>query len=1150
MRRTSILMTAILLLFAGRALAQGGGNAAITGTVTDPSGAVIPSAKVTVTQQGTSAKRLTQTNSSGQFTVPSLRPASYSVSVEAAGFKTYATQITLLADEARALDIQMQVGQTSESITVEAASVNINTVTPVLSQVVEQSRVVDLPLNGRNAADLTLLVPGTTGANGHGVQQGSTKQIPGTESISVNGARPDQISYNLDGASNEDLLGNTNAPFPFPDAVQEFSVQTNSFDAQYGTNAGAVVNVVTKSGTNQFHGDAFEFVRNKSFNARNAFSPVRDPLKRNQFGGTIGGPVMFPKLYHGRDKSWFFFGYQGTRIRTAATGLTATLPTLAELKGDFSAYLNPNDPANVRKKVVQIIDPQTGQPFPGNIIPQNRISPVTLNMAQFLPVSRETPDGRVTFSQAQPQNVNSYVGRFDQIVRGQDRLFVRAQIDKFDQPAPFDGTNLLTIGNFGPEAAKILSQNYAVGYTTILSSNKVNNLTGYFFRTAARRNEGNVPTLGSFGVNLFQLPQGGIRSFSVSGFFNFANFTDASFNRNQFGVRDNFSWTKSTHTIAFGGEWERDQSNIRNTDLEDGSFNFTNDTTNLALASFVLGHLRSFSQTSGNISDSRQNVWGLYVSDQWKFRPHLSFDLGLRWEPQVPTKEIRGRIEQFFPDAFAAGVSSSVIPTAPPGLFFIGDQFNGVKVPSRGEAGDYNNFAPRAGFAWNPMGGRTVVRGGGGIFYTTRLSGLFLNDASIIQPFSLRIDLTEGPNLGPFSDPLAFNRGFQQGFPQRFSLDAVPANVPFTPPVAAFGLQPGTKFVTPRTYQWNLTVERQLRSDTIFRVSYVALRGKHLREDFNLNAAQFVPGNNAFNNLSTDQRRPFQGFANIIESHNDASSSFNALETTIEKRPGPGSSWIWKSLTLLASYTYSKAMDIGLAESGGITDVGSSVGAGIPRLVFGNNLSQSQKLALQSASRAFETGPSDFDHTHSFVGSWTWTLPQMKDSSSTWARWVLGGWQATGIFTARSGNALTITAGKDQSKTNLGEDRADFIGPLGDLGKVVTESKRGGCAVSGPCKPFLDTADFALPAVGTFGNLGKGRFRGPSRWNADMGFFKNFGGLRNDEAFHVQFRAEFLNIFNHTEFNDPNTNFSSSTFGGIRGAADPRIIQLALKLFF
>lgn len=289
MRRLQVVITLAAFMFAAHAFGQGGGTVAITGTVTDPSGAILPGAQVKATQKNTSIARVETTNSSGQFTVSSLPPGTYSVSVEAPGFKQFVQDVVLLADQTRDLDIHLQIGDASQQVTVEASTVAVNTVSQELSQVIETSRLSNLPLNGRNAADLTLLVPGAVSAiaSNSGTLQGDTKQVPGAEAIAVNGARPDQIGYNLDGANNQDLMSNTNNPFPFPDALQEFSVQTNSFDAQYGNNAGAVVNVVTKSGTNQWHGDAFEFVRNSIFNARNYFADKVDPLKRNQFGVTI-----------------------------------------------------------------------------------------------------------------------------------------------------------------------------------------------------------------------------------------------------------------------------------------------------------------------------------------------------------------------------------------------------------------------------------------------------------------------------------------------------------------------------------------------------------------------------------------------------------------------------------------------------------------------------------------------------------------------------------------------------------------------------------------------------------------------------------------------------------------------------------------------
>ena len=1094
----------------------------MTGTVTDPSGAVIAQARVTVTQIGTEVKRTATANTNGQFTIPALPPAVYRVSVEAPGFKTYVQEVTLLADQIGSLQIPMTLGQTQEQVTVEATATLVNTVTPVLSQVIERARLVELPLNGRNAADLTKLVAGTVdSSNGAGTTQGDTKQVPGAEAISVNGARPDQISYNLDGGTNQDLMSNTNNPFPFPDALQEFSVQTNSFDTQYGTNAGAVVNVVTKSGTNQWHGNAFEFVRNREFNARNFFAATTDPLKRNQYGGTIGGPIR-------KDSSFIFFGYQGTRIRTTGSANNTILPTAANMKGDFSNYLTANSAINPQGKVIQINDPTTGLPYPNNQIPVN---PVALALSKYLPIDQAAANGRITYGVPTVQNFDEIVTRFDQVLRGQDKLYGRFYRDKYYHAPAYDGKNLLLTGYPG---STVTTQNWAVGYTRVFGPTFVNNFVADFVRAASDRGQGGqVPQFNDFGANVKQLPksEGGIRGFGITnGYFGLGNFTDAKFVRNTYEIRNQATWSHGKHTIGFGGNLEYDQSNIRNTDLENGSWQFADTLTNLGLASFVMGHMHSYSQTSGDYSDSRQKVFGLYVEDKWKALPNLSLTMGLRWEPQWVMKEKFGRIEQFRPDMYYAKVRSTVIPSAPAGEVFSGDSYNGVTLPDTGQTPDLKNFGPRMGVAWDVTGnGKTVVRSGAGIFYSSRLPGLFLNDASISQPFSLRQDLTEPStpnNLIPFNDPLQSVPSFAAQFPLRYTLATVPKNVPFTGGVSVYGLEPGKKWVTPTTYDWNLTVERQVLPDTLVNVSYVGLRGVHLRQDIYLNPRAIGVG--------TDASRPFQGFIDIFENNNTGMSNYNALQLNIQKRPGGGRG-ILRNLTLLGNYTFSKAMEIALASNGGITDIGSSKGSGMP---YGN-----------PNQGHFDTGPAPGqDRTHRLVASYTWELPRLSGANHA-VRTVLGGWQWSGVYTFTSGDAMNISAGTDRSLTALGNDRADYIGPQDQYGKTAAASSRSGCG-SATCIPWLNTSLFGVPAIGTFGNIGKGAFRGPNRTSFDMGLIKNFFPFRSREAIRFQLRGEFFNVFNHTLWNDPTTARNSGNFGGIYGAGDPRIIQLALKFFF
>ena len=416
-----------LILAADLSFAQGFGS--LVGTVTDPSGAVVAAAKVTVTNPATGQVREESTNAQGYFTVASLKPATYDVSVSAPGF-SQSTQkgVTLLADQSATVNT-MTIGKAAETISVTGEVPQINTTSATLSQVVEQRKVVDLPLNGRNAASLLLIVAGAIPSPANDVDQGNTKTFPTVITVSTNGARQNQVSFRLDGANNNDLYTNVNQPFPFPDALQEFSVQTSNYSAQYGGNAGGVVNIVTKSGTNALHGDAFEFVRNAVFNARNFFAPTVDQIKRNQYGGTVGGPVVIPKLYHGKDRTFFFFGYQGTKFRNLGNTTSAFLPTAAERAGNFSALLDAASPANQFHKSIPIFD-RNGVRIPGNILQPSQLDPGAVAFLKYLPVS-PTANGQLFYSQPVVQNFDEYIARGDHALSDHDHLSLRYFYDRF-----------------------------------------------------------------------------------------------------------------------------------------------------------------------------------------------------------------------------------------------------------------------------------------------------------------------------------------------------------------------------------------------------------------------------------------------------------------------------------------------------------------------------------------------------------------------------------------------------------------------------------------------------------------------------------------------------------------------------------------------
>lgn len=362
----------VLLALAGYDTARAQGLATIQGTVADPTGAVVPAAKVTATQVNTSLARSVKADAQGGYVIPALQPADYNLSVEAPGFRSFTRKgVTLLADQSVTINVTMELGQTTDTVTVEAAATQVDTVTGTQKQVINQTQMVELPLNGRNAAELSYLVAGASPSPNGGALQGVSKQFPSQIVVSTNGVQQDQVSYMLDGGPYNDEFFSTNLPFPFPDALQEFSVQTSNYGAQYGSNAGGVVNIITKSGTNQLHGNVFEFNRNAVFNARNFFAASRDLLKRNQYGFTVGGPVLIPKFYNGKDRTFWFFGYQGTKLRNISTATSAFVPTPEDLNGDFSAFLDAKNPSNALGKAVQIIDPRAANRFLAISYPQH-----------------------------------------------------------------------------------------------------------------------------------------------------------------------------------------------------------------------------------------------------------------------------------------------------------------------------------------------------------------------------------------------------------------------------------------------------------------------------------------------------------------------------------------------------------------------------------------------------------------------------------------------------------------------------------------------------------------------------------------------------------------------------------------------------------
>ena len=1095
------LLLFLLIFGAAGASAQGFGT--IVGTITDPTGARIPSASVTATQSQTGSATTVVSNDEGVFTFPSLAPTEYAISISLGGFRKYTqTGLVLQADQSATINVHLELGASTETMEVTANAAQVDTTTGTLSQVIDDKQVNDLPLNGRNAAALTTLVAGVVLAPSNGADQGVTKTFPAAVTVSANGSRSDQTNYLLNGGNNVDEYTNTNAPFPFPDALQEFSVQTSNYNAEYGQNAGAVVNIVTKSGTSRLHGSAFEYIRNRYFNAANYFSGIVDPLKRNQFGGTVGGPVKIPHVLSGQH-TFFFLGYQGTRTRSQ-TGASAFIPTNANRRGDFSAYLTAN--ANNPLGTPTIInDPATNQPFPGNIIPNYaaRADPAIANFEKFLP--SVDGNGAVNYQIPLKQDLNEYIARVDHNAGDHDRIFGHYYHNSFANAGALNPANLLVYTS----RSNIVFDSALLSDSHTFTSHLLNNLIVNYSRENSTRGPADgSPNVGDFGVNIYQPPSKIINSINVAGFFSVSASPLAVFFRDNYTVADDVHLVKGNHNLAFGFHGEQSKFDVNNLTNLPGSFGFTsnrNPGTGLALASLQLGYLTTFTQGSGQFTNNRNHFYGFYAQDSWKATSRFTLNYGVRYEPFSPWNEKFHRIESFRPDAYLAGQTSTVYPNAPSGLFFERD----AGVANHGARNVYTNIMPRIGFAYDVFGdGKTSLRGGGGTFYSSRQAGLFNTSSSVFAPFAYNVSITNP--IGTFSTPYA---GIESQ--NRFPISSpVPAGTPFPNPVQVAEFDPSGNFHVPVTYNWNFTVEQQVAGNLATRFAYVGSHTSHLVADLEINPARPGPAP-----IQTRRLYPV-GVSNVVDADMGGNANYHSLQATAQLRASHG-------LRILANYTWSKALDT------------------LPLITLGNsvnlNFSQSFVLPLYLPDyKRLDRGPSEFDRRHVFSGSYVYTLPELKAKSFV-IRALANGWQTTGIVQVQSGSPLTILAGSDISQTGLNQDRAIYNG-----GAAYTT--QGRCATA-HCKVWLNAAAFSKAATTTFGNVQKGSFRGPNYVNWDAGAFRNFKFM---DAATLVFRAEYFNLLNHTNTPNPITSLSNGGFGTTTSAGtySPRVAQFSLKLQF
>jgi hypothetical protein len=1120
-------------------------NAQIHGSVTDPSGAAVVGAKVRVVNSLTGLVRDSVTGSEGTYTLPNLPVGPYSLEIANQGFETYRrTGILLQVGESAKIDIALKVGTITQTETVQSDTIMIKTDETSVSQVIDRERIVDLPLDGRQATDLILLAGGAVNTPIPGNDLLSTKNYGNgnvtssvTATISVAGGQQNSNNYLLDGGDHVDKFSNVNMPFPFPDAIQEFSVQTSTLTARYGEHAGSVINLVTKSGTNKFHGDVFDFLRNDAVNAHHWLAPSLtatpatpnpndNALRRNQFGGTLGGPIV-------RDKVQFFVGYQGTRNFQMQAPSQVIVPTAAALSGDFSGMFSAACQSNGKAKTIK--DPVTGTTFAGNKVPTGKFNQQALNVLKLIPVS-SNPCGTTTLSIPNTGDENQGVSRIDWIQSSRNTIFGRYFIADFSDPPIFDGSNLLTTTKAGQLAR---SQSAVIGDTFTISPTLLNSVHVTANRMAIFRGPAaNVPNPAALGINV-PSPVASDLVISISNYFNVESGTSTAghFNNNSVHITDDIDWSLGKHQVAFGADWIHSQLNELSTFQSDGQFTFGGQSglgsSGDALVDFMLGAMQTFAQGNNEQENWRQNYYGLYAQDNYRIRRNLTLNAGVRWEPFFPAQDRYHRGGHFDAAAFAAGTVSQVFPNAPPGLFFCGD----AQTPCSYVNSHWANFSPRVGFNWDPRGkGQETIRAGYGLFYDNPEEFYFDRFADN-SPFGSGISLSrpaggltnpyQGQTVPPFPLPFPTAGSSSAFFPKSGVYVSLPLN-----------LRP--------TYvqQWNLAIDKQIGRNWMISATYLGNRTNHIWLGYDANAPVFIPGSDCSSSATAipthgagtspcsttaneavrrplTLKNPVAGafYSSISTSTDEGGASYHGLLLTVNHR-------LSQNFTLLANYTWSHC--IGLGE-------------------FGGELSAS-RLIDNPNNFALDQGNCSFDVRHIFNSSLVASGPKFGNNIT---RAVFGDWQLSTILGYRTGNHFSVLGGTDSSLTGIKQDRADIIG----------DPSSGSCpngAAVGTATCWFNTSAFTNGAAGTFGTSGRNMMEGPGFLTFNTGLGRTF---KIREGQNLLLRGEVFNLLNHPNFANPvATNAGTltptvvapaQTFGRINTTlGTPRVFQVAAKYMF
>ncbi|AXC14950.1 Oar protein [Acidisarcina polymorpha] len=1185
----------LLLAFvfaSGAAFGQGGATGTIVGTVTDKTGAVVANARVTITNTGTGTVRVAITTGAGDYTVPDLPPGPYQASAEAPGFSTEQVNNTTLqvAQEVR-VNFVLQAGAASETVTVTSGGVTLDTDTSEIAQLVTQKQVDQLPLNGRNFINLLFIGAGAVQTTG---EMGQMRQGEGN-AISINGARPESNNYTLDGITNTDTALQTPAVILSQDAIQEFKVQSETYSAEYGFSANQV-NLISKSGSNQFHGSVFEFNRNDAYDAKSYFQTTIPVLRQNQFGYVLGGPIWIPKLYDGRNKSFFLANYEGWRIVNGSNNY-ANVPDPNQLTGNFAASGLPAFGSTACTAVLssgnpcQPIDPNTGQPFPGNVIPAarfSRLAATTLAGGLFPAPNCDPASGACNGSnnfllrESLPNTTDQQTYRGDQQLGRYGSVFFRwthatynnSSISNSSFPA---GNNLFTEE----------STSWVINHTITLPHNFVNNFRfGHLqanalqFANAAPASA--VAALGLTGIftNLPAYASGwpGVSFQNLSGSFGSPGNNPTTSNIPLWEFADSVTVIRGKHTIGFGFDYRRW---VQKRDLSTnflGSYSFNNNLvltnsqttvtdpatgqtssvqtcftpsglcgTGNAVADFLLGYYAGastyqpgpFSSTGGQPGNLNQYHFlyvGPYIQDDWKVTERLTLNLGLRWDYRNVPYEQNNKMFWIDDQNAGGGLCFGDQALLTDGIAPAGNGFYRYCGRRNPRDGSKTPFAPRFGFAYRPefLGGgdKTVIRGGYGVFFDSSETRE-IDDSGDLYPFVTRASLNPQIQVPATAPKLTDNL-----FPAQSALQPVTI------------ANQGSQFIAviisdhpinPYVQQWQLSVQRELAKNTTLEVSYVGNKGTHNLDRININQP-FQPADPTLcqadptaGDCPVKDRTPFANFSGdtTLNSSWSGYSNYNAGNVKLEHRAA--------DLALVAVYTYAKDMD----------DKSAAAGVGATNSYNGHLDDHNPKL---------DYAPSDFNVGQRFVASYVWNLPfghgkKYLGGVNKAADLAVGGWEVTGIATFQKGFPFSILAADTYSLLSAPNQRANVVGnPYGGPQKHLAQ--------------WFNTSAYAQPLAGAFGNSGRNSVTGPGIENFDMGAAKN---VRFGERVNFQLRVEGFNVFNHTQFGvdpsspgvgpgsipvDNNVNdqaqfgSANTNFGRVVSARPGRVIQLGGKLTF